>query len=310
MFNNKKAIRDFIYLDIERVRSFQAQLSEGLTSERVMEKEREVGGVANIEGGFPFIAKAQGSSDYRFIKGSSETKSLHDYIFEEFNESLKRHSLVKLIQKQNFVWQTSSFKDGMFVMTSGEFQIVDYSAVSEVLKAAPEMVKLFAKVTNTNSAKSNDKHNSSTTKVQDTSKELAKMPLNDLASLVDKLMGDQIRIKVLPYLDEPSKALIGSADRGFFRYTPMILNQLYGSQVVADWQCLVQVNIGRKPRVVQPLVLPQDAKSFEGLAQGFIDMVTNYKSIAQSITFPEVAMTPIAIYRDAPIAIYREIQSE
>src|SRR5690348_1631063 len=76
-------IRDFIYLDIERVRSFVAQAYGGLTSERTIQGEHQMGGQGGGKGKLPFIAEASGTVDYHYLKSHSETKSLHDHIFEE-----------------------------------------------------------------------------------------------------------------------------------------------------------------------------------------------------------------------------------
>ena len=78
-----RIIRDFIYLDVERVRSFVAQLKEGLPSERTREAEHEAGGKAAAEAGLPLITKGSGEINYHYLRSHSETSSLHDFIFEE-----------------------------------------------------------------------------------------------------------------------------------------------------------------------------------------------------------------------------------
>src|SRR5437867_11313737 len=101
----KPLIRDFIYLDIERVRSFVAQTSGGLTSERTQQAQHQVGGEGQVEGGLPFIVKATGSTDYHYERSQSETKSLHDHIFEELYHKLQAEKhIADLSHAYETVW--------------------------------------------------------------------------------------------------------------------------------------------------------------------------------------------------------------
>ena len=82
-------LRDFIYLDVERVRSLVAQNQGGLLSERTHETEHDMGTSAGGEGGVPFLAKVQGEVNYHYLRSQSETRSLHDYLFSEFYSMLE-----------------------------------------------------------------------------------------------------------------------------------------------------------------------------------------------------------------------------
>ena len=80
--NRDVAYRDFIYLDIDRLQSILAQLEQGLLTDLIAGRSKEVGGTANIAAGLlsqflPLTVSAGGkiSSDVR------ESKVLHDYAF-------------------------------------------------------------------------------------------------------------------------------------------------------------------------------------------------------------------------------------
>jgi hypothetical protein len=79
-------LRDFIYLDIERVRSFVAQIAGGLTSELGTKDEQKTAHKTELQGGLPAgIVKGTGGTDYHYVRTQSETRSLHDAIFHEFH---------------------------------------------------------------------------------------------------------------------------------------------------------------------------------------------------------------------------------
>src|SRR5260370_20299921 len=83
-FMSQAPVRDFIYLDVERIRSFVAQASGGLTSELTRQAEHQVGGEGGASGGLPFLATVSGKAEYHYLTSQMETKSLHDQIFQEF----------------------------------------------------------------------------------------------------------------------------------------------------------------------------------------------------------------------------------
>jgi hypothetical protein len=84
-----KSLRDFIYLDVERVRSFIAQLNEGLPSERSQKSEHQGGIKGSAEGSLPFIAKAVGEADYHYLRSHSE---LEVYMTTFLKSSLRDYS--------------------------------------------------------------------------------------------------------------------------------------------------------------------------------------------------------------------------
>jgi len=113
-----RVLRDFIYLDVERVRSFVAQLKEGLPSEHTRQTEHETGGKGSVEGSLPFVAKGIGEANYHYLRSHSETSSLHDFIFEEFFSSILSESLLtELGTNTTLLWSERTFEDGAFVLS-------------------------------------------------------------------------------------------------------------------------------------------------------------------------------------------------
>jgi len=296
----QSGIRDFIYLDIERVRSFLAQLSEGLTSERVMEKEREVGGKGSLEGGLPALMKAQAETDYHFRKSQTETKSLHDFIFEEFLDALKKKDAIHQLPDKNFQWQSNSFKDGMFVLVSGRVKIVDYQNVIQSLQNFPNIASLTEKIASrtqvdTQGTQTKNDKKQQTSTIRKLSEQVKSMPLKDISQFTDQFLGELVRIKVYPF-KTTTDVFVSSADRNFFRYSPATLTALYGMIIDANWKCLLQVNIGGQYLPVNPEA--SESTKFEELIENLADHFSTFNSFMQGVQFPYVAATPIALYRD------------
>src|SRR5437899_1426767 len=100
-------LRDFIYLDTERVRSFLAQAVGGLVSQRAKQDEHVAGGKANAKGKL-FVAEMGGELDYHFRRSATETFSLHDALFAEFLDNVR----VSEGPSRESAWNADAFRDG------------------------------------------------------------------------------------------------------------------------------------------------------------------------------------------------------
>jgi len=89
------SFRDFIYLDIERVRSFSAQLLEGLPSELSVTLENQAGVEGTAKGGFPGFAQAEANANYSRSRADLELKLIHDRLFTRFVDKLSEEKLMK-----------------------------------------------------------------------------------------------------------------------------------------------------------------------------------------------------------------------
>ena len=109
-------IRDFIYLEIERVRSFYAQLVGGLPTERSIHSEQVDGIDGSAEVKFPLFGAKIGA-DNRYHRSNQETKSLHDQIMVEFMNGLEDNNLLYEFSDQ-FFWEEDSFSQARKLIAS------------------------------------------------------------------------------------------------------------------------------------------------------------------------------------------------
>ncbi len=280
-------IRDFIYLDIERVRSFLAQMTQGLTSERTVDSGHEIGGAVAGEGRVPFLVRGEATADYRFSRTQHETKSLHDYIFAELLNQLDDDQLLRLPQA-DFRWEPEAFHDGDFVLTSGIVKIVDYESGLETLQNLPKLMRSVSKLASFGAKQGQNLD------VKSVESQLRSLHLSDVGSFIDQFYGGLVRIKVYPY-GEPSYVFVGTAEKASFRYSPAALSSLYGSIIDAGWQCLLQVNIGKSHTTEK---FGETGSQIEDAVEMLIDQLGMLTNLAQGVQFPSIAMTPIAVYRE------------
>jgi hypothetical protein len=293
------ATRDFIYLDVERVRSIVAQNSGGVASERRSEDQHTTGGKAAGEGSLPFIAKVSGEADYHYMKSRSETLSLHDYIFSEFFDLLNdSNSLFSLDVPADDEWVEDRFIDGNFMITSGVLKIVDYQYAMEFMKAAPNLHKLISRISTGTQPQSVGVSGSRGKggNQGNQADPFAGLPIKEVSTVVEQFFHDMVRVKVFPHADDPSKVFVGTADRDLFRYSPAALTNLYGPVIDAGWVSVLLINKGISYEAGQ--LVSKTGNAIEDGLEQLVDFAIQAGNMMQGIKFPAVAVTPIAIFRE------------
>lgn len=291
---SNKNLRDFIYLDVERVRSFVAQVNEGLPSERTRGSEHEAGATGSVEGSLPFIAKGIGETNYHYLRTQSETRSLHDFIFEEFFQSLKREDMVlEFTVNTPLTWTERTFYDGAFVLATGVFKFIDYQHTIKVFRMSSIVFDIAKKGIKETGKERHDKEAA----IQRQATEFKKLPINEIADFINSNYDeDLIRVKIFPYNNDTSRFFIGNADRKVFRFPPVSIRNTYGAVVDANWSCLLQINRGVKH---QPgTFVSTTGNEMEDAFERMVETTATISNLTHGVDFPAVAMTPIAIFRE------------
>jgi len=285
-------IRDFIYLDTERVRSFYSQLSEGLPTEQTTGIEHEVDASASVEGNFLF-AKGKGGTDARYMRANTETRSLHDYLMELFINKLEEKRLLPRIPSENFDWVDDAFSDGQFVLVQGAIKIIDYKYFATSLGNIPSLYATIQKL----ASYSPNKNTTKPTNLSTVKADIDKMPIKDLNKFIEQNLLDSIKIRVYPYIHSLNQNFIAIANQQLFRQNPVSLINIYGHIIDANWYCLLQINKGNQHSVanLESDLFPLD---IESAMENIFDQITNIGKLIQGVKFPSVGATPIAIFRE------------
>ncbi|MGH7860719.1 MAG: DUF6414 family protein, partial [Candidatus Dormibacteraceae bacterium] len=128
--------------------SYVAQAAKGLTSERTVGSEHQAGGSANVRGKVPLLMEGSGELDYRYVRSGSETKSLHDHIFTEFDDHVSEQGLVKEFEPASDEWEADSFRDAEFVRVHGPIKVIDYQNSVRMMSILPNLITMATKAAN------------------------------------------------------------------------------------------------------------------------------------------------------------------
>lgn len=129
------SIREFIYLDTERLKSIFSQVEKGLLTEMKSNKENssKIGGELGTDNVLSFLVDAKSMGELVFSNSESETKTLHDHMYN--------HIETKLIHEKNIInipdntkKLPKDLKDNSFVLLKGKIKIEDYRLLSDNIK--------------------------------------------------------------------------------------------------------------------------------------------------------------------------------
>jgi hypothetical protein len=128
----------------------------------------------------------------------------------------------------------------------------------------------------------------------------SKAQLDSLGPLVEgisKLVGtnlsDFVRVKVIPNIAHPEKALVGDGHRDYFRYPSAILTTLYPGGLAEGWHCVGVVHRATG----SSLPTSQSQTTMGDMLESLLDQMSALEAFRQAAREPEIALTPLAIYR-------------
>ncbi len=306
MSPRKTVIRDFVYLDWERVRSVTAQLLQGIPDTLTAEKGRDTSIEGGLEGGVFGILQGKAQSDLRFFRTQNETRSFHHYVYSLMEEKLEKEDhITELCKDFNFTnWNRESFHDGQFLRVTGTIRFMDYAWNMDTLEIFPRLGEVVQSISKANLQKKLNEPDTTEEernklrleiKTQDQQlKELKSLRVGELAEVVRKMYGNTIRVKILPSKSNLDKMLVGSGDAQYFYDTTMSLSQKYGYEVDAEWVTLGQINLSSKSSM--PLPLPT-GNEMEDLLETLSLKLNDLARVFSSVKFPALSFTPISIYR-------------
>lgn len=296
-------LRDFVYLDWERVRSLSAQLLGGVPQDATKESGHDLGAKGEVKGGIPAILSGRGEGDYRYYRTQNETRSLHHYVYSLFERRLRERSAVTEVDADfDFdEWTEDGFRDGQFLRVTGLVRLMDYGWISTMMEALPGMMRAAHHAATIGLKQERDEglitKKEFEVEQQDQQKqlnELKALKLEKITELVRQLYGDAVRVKVVPDPYRPSNVFVGSADLACFHDSAASFAQKYGYGIDAGWVVLGQVNRSTSESKPTPIPTGNEMEdAFESVALN----INSLFRVASATTFPAVSITPISVYR-------------
>lgn len=295
--------REFIYLDTDRVQSIIAQLEEGLLTQVISGKQKEVTGKLSLAASVlaQFLPVGlEGSA-----KGGSSiqhSKVLHDYAYEVALNSLRDS---EMLFEVSYGRDELFLPDTAFVLVKGSARILDYKELRNLSEHGDKLGHIFSgnisaepsETMNRQQRRNLDKHGQKQQK--DSSK--ASM-FDEIKYFIDVFYRDIIQFELTNIAD---LTFTGILDRNFLREEIRNLIFKFGSTPKGEWFMLAQIStIPDEFNKLENLELlsninidPAQMSTVSDFMSPMIQMINSLQEFISSVSYPNVAVSPIAIYR-------------
>lgn len=299
-------LRDFVYLDVDRVKSLLAQLEEGL----LLDRSDTVSTSGSIEAGakinIPLLAHFGGTGQYVTTNQSIETRTLHDHVYNYMEKMLINNNRITVLPddfsaqdiRENDIRQQLSPVG--YLLSRGKIQIRDMRVITDLVSDINEMQLALARIAASASFANLDKNERQkrihAIEKQNRSQHLDTQLHKDIMKLLDKFYRDRLIIRLMPF-DDGDIRIVGPLRESYLRDSISDIRFKYGFSPRDDWTVFAQV-----------AAIPEAGSATANFAQNFtVDLEAAIEQLfgaatdieaMQRIAYPEIAVTPIAIYRE------------
>ena len=286
-------MRDFLYLDIDRVRSFVAQLREGVP-EAVEERLSKKG-----SGGF----KLGLTADYAFETGSSETRSIHHYLYSILEDGLdESKKLVRVGDGYPLAkWTKNDLPDGAFVLVEGALWLLDIEGMADALQRMPRIMEISARFKRESLKKQVQSGTISQAEFQRQNSEMAQtgQGIKDalpIAEVLQKLYGNIVRFRVFPFETSKEQCFSGTMTVEHLQRERANLYAAGSALPASRWLAMGIVDHVEPPSA-EELVAVAQGDSLEDKMLGLLAAFVGFGKLTIPVAWPALGLTPLAIYR-------------
>lgn len=301
-------LRDFIYLDIERLKSIIAQYEEGLIdSTKVTIKDTAE---VSADGGLkiPALLNVAGGTKYIWENQAYVARTLHDYIYNKVEDVLINENLLICIPEDITVEELAKIemqdilKDNSFVLIRGKVKINDMEQILKLLNNLNNLVEFFTRLKVSGSVTADISKNAKEKLDKEISK-IAKPSMLDedvvkgFKLFFNSFYGERIIIKISPY-DNFDNRFVGILKEDCLREKISDIIFKYGTAPSSEWIILAQISsIPKKDRPKDNPI--KSGNAVDIASEGIFTILRELEiSTGQSVNYPDIAITPIAIYRE------------
>ncbi|WP_339727578.1 hypothetical protein [uncultured Gimesia sp.] len=298
-------LRDFIYLDSDRLRSIISQLEEGLINTSSSGSHGDAALKSDVGASLLGLVKGTGGASYLWRREASETKTLHDFIFTKVEHHLlSKDLLIRIPDNISVEDFRNTLTETSFVLITGMVTLNDFGRVRRLIDRFNDIGKFLGHA-ETQEQKNNLLKNSKNKKQKSYNQQKTKDSytidpkiLAGFRSILDTFYEDRIVIKTTPYNSCPEVKLVGNLKKEYLREEIESVVFKYSTAPVQSWHIFAQVAaIPPQSREQDNSVTQPSSDSIEQQLEILFGSVRDIESALKPITFPEIAITPIAVYR-------------
>ena len=292
-----KKIRDFIYVDKDRLNSLYSQVYEGVIEAVIESYNSEL---ANSKESKSAIKGQTLETQVAELSSKTENKILYDHMYNALEDKLA--DIIFDVNAHECV-KTENLKDKTIIKVSGKASIQDYNLLKLYMEKFNDLGKIIAYSNYTSLPQSTQK----TTNVNELAKKLGlvqdKTMLANIKTITEFFNDDGFDI-MISSSNSPDILYRGIIDKDYLRISPQLLRTLYGDEPPMDFTLVGQVTYYPQDTVITGDEEPTEETQSEtsSISDAYNNMFKSYKAV-EKIFFEGKQKQRIHI---APIAVYIE----
>lgn len=251
------------------------------------------------EGGVHFGFKV----DYAFERAGSETKSIHHYLYSILETTLDETAkLVRLDDGYDIRdWNQEKIPDGTLVLARGKIRLADIERTVDALNALPRIMETITRFQKRSLKKTLDEGTVTRGEYESQLRKLnQEVPnvkeMSDIAEIVRRIYGDTIRVRVYPFESNEGYYLSGALITEYLQHERSSLFAAGAMIPASKWYAMGIVNQVEPSNLNPPSV--GEGASLEDILVSLLSGFSKMAEMTLSVTWPVMAMTPLAVYRE------------
>lgn len=302
--------RDFVYLDIDRIQSIIAQTQKGILEQILEGKTNEIQGKAGIAAGIlASFLPIQLETALNRKTDIYQSKVLHDYAYTIALEALQKSGMCFDVNDDNREQLPKT--NAIFLLVRGSASILDYGllkhmASSEFIFNSIAVPQIATQLTAQSRENKDNRQKGRQVPSNQTTEATNPGMMEQMSRLVEAIMGDAIQVR-FEFLNNIIFA--GILEREYLRESTRSFIFKYGGSPQLGWIMLAQMGQVTGPtnkyQKLQALAEQQQLlarqKTMNAASDGInyvIQALNVFQESMASVSYPDIAVTPIAIYRE------------
>jgi len=299
-------VRDFIYLDVERTKSIFAQLEEGLVTQlSIAEAQtKQVEGEAGIS--IPALIQAAGGGRVIWETRDTETKTLHDHLYNHIEDRLMAEGSVVEVNDEAFAADDVGkgvvhelLAPTSFVLVRGRVVLQNYNYLADLLQRFNELAAFIAQAGAEKEIAGLPKaQRKQALRERQRKMQLPEWLLEGFEKFFQIFYKDRLSLLIYPLPEMPEFTFVAHMTGDSVRDGIETALFRYGRTPPSPWTVFGQIaSIPKEGE--EPFSPPSiGGTDIEKALQEVFMSTRDLEALAMSVAYPQISLIPIAVYRE------------
>ena len=231
-------IREFIYLNVDKINSILSQIEEGLSLETTESHEdgEKVGGKMSVGKIIEYFLKSELDAEISSSDKKGERKILHDYVYNYLESKLIEENKIIRIENSNETALPKNITTDSYVLLKGKIKLEDYNHILNIIENFNNLTIALGIVTSGLSFSDLDNQwNEYEAEMRKDLKLFNDAYIESLSLLINQFYNNRLLVKCMPFKKNLFMNFVGLLNKDFLKEDIGDILFKYGSSPSMDW---------------------------------------------------------------------------